>query len=362
MAPTFHIIYTPGTVRYLTFFVHSLLRWSDCSFRLVTNGCSPAEEKLLRAFCKQEARLEFYRLPSEQVMEHGLALNHLQSMTQSDYFCFMDSDIYAIDEFVDHFLPLRQTYTAIFSCSPVWCQVEDQVNWASNSIMAGEYNRTDSGLCLGNTYFAIYENAALSDFRQKYKFGFDRLTWQALPRHHQQRLRTRQLQKEVYDTGKVLNLFLQDEGHPLIVHETSALQHLGGVSIVPIQRRQAAEQQRKPWVQRFSQRLMGTATIRLRRLWQPDYYRFTFSKRRAVYKVYFHDLLVALHENRPLPALPNTGEPEIEKRVSTVTQQLQALYQHIDDPASIVKAYDVHKISVDRIYQQFVANQCEKGP
>ena len=36
MPLTFNVIYTPGSVRYLSFFVWSLLRWSDASFRLVS--------------------------------------------------------------------------------------------------------------------------------------------------------------------------------------------------------------------------------------------------------------------------------------------------------------------------------------
>ncbi len=323
----FNIIYTPGTVHYLTFFVYSLLRWSDCSFRLVANGCSPEEEYALRDFCQQDVRLEFYRLPTKQVLEHGLALNHLQSLTQSAEFCFMDSDIYATGEFISQFLPLRTDHAAVFSCSPVWCKAEDSVQRADNPIIAGEFNCTDNGRCLGNTYFAIYENALLTSFRQKHGIGFDRLTWQQLPRRLQQPLRAHHLQKEYYDTGKVLNLLLQDEGHQLIVREIETLQHLGGVSIVPIQRRDAAKQQQQPWPQTLGQKLLRATAIRLRRIWQPGYYHFTFSKRRAAYKIYFHDLLVALHEHKTPPPLPQIDDPTVEARVEIVRQQIIQLLE-----------------------------------
>lgn len=331
MSLTFNIIYTPGTVRYLTFFVHSLLHWSDCSFRLAANGCSPAEEDDLRTFCRQSPRLEYYRLPTDKVIVHGRALNHLQQMTQTDKFCFMDSDIYATGEFLSQFRPFFPDHVAVFSCSPVWCRATDQVNLADNPILAGEFNRTADGRWLGNTYFAIYDNAVLTDFRQRTGIGLEGKMWPKLPPWQQQRLRACGLQKELYDTAKVLNILLQAEGHQLLVSESAALQHLGGVSIVPIERRRP----RQPLLHTLYQRLTRKAYIYWRRLRQPHYRRFDFGKGRAAYKVYFHDLLVALHEKRMLPTQPSVGEPEIEKRISTVTEQLQTLHQWVSHENSL---------------------------
>lgn len=59
------------------------------------------------------------------------------------------------------------------------------------------------------------------------------------------------------------------------------------------------------------------------------YYHFTFSKRRAAYKIYFHDLLVALHENKTPPPLPQIDDPIVEARVEIVSHQIiQLLEQH----------------------------------
>lgn len=127
----------------------------------------------------------------------------------------------------------------------------------------------------------------------------------------------------------MLNLLLQDEGYQLVVHEIATLQHLGGVSMVPIERRNAGEQRPKPWQRQFGQRLRARAMLCMRRLWQADYYRFSFSKRRAAYKVYFHDLLIALRENSTLPTVPQTGDLEIENRISCVTQEIKSLYQWV---------------------------------
>ncbi|CAN5623028.1 hypothetical protein BH10CHL1_BH10CHL1_41590 [soil metagenome] len=332
MALTFNIIYTAGTVQYLTFFVFSLLRCSDCSFRLVTNGCSLAEEQSLQQFCRKNDRLTFYRLPTEQLMPHGRALNHLQSLNHEDHFCFMDSDIYATGEFLAPFLQLSSNYTGLFSCSPVWCKTTEQILSSRNPIMAGEFNRTETGLCLGGTYFSIYDNAVLTAFRQSTKIGFERCQWAEIERPYQRRLCALQLKKEIYDTGKLLNLFLQDQGHQLATLETDRLIHLGGASDISRIREAAKVQntRRERWQQRYYR-----LQIRLRRLWQPEYFRFEFSERRGLYKLYWGEYLSALVENRAPPIPPQISEAEIRDRIAAITPQIATLYQQfVERPTS----------------------------
>jgi len=117
---TFHIIYLPGTVQQLRFLVQSLLKWSaQCVFRLVTNGCSATEVRSLQALCTRDSRLTTAVLPTTKPMLHGEALNYLQAQTQDDYFCFMDSDIYAVDSFMPAFRPRLAQYSGIFSGIPI---------------------------------------------------------------------------------------------------------------------------------------------------------------------------------------------------------------------------------------------------
>ena len=328
MSLTFNIIYTPGTVHYLTFFVRSLLHWSDCSFRLVANGCSAAEESHLRHFCQQDGRLEFYRLPTDKMIIHGQALNHLHDLTQEDKFCFMDSDIYAIGNFMSQFLPLGQQHACVSACSPIWCKPEEQVSSNLHPILAGEYTHTNRGLCLGVTYFAIYDNVLLTDFRQDTRLGFELRIWEEISHHHQKRLQKLKLRKAIYDTGKLLNLMLQGQGHTIVMQEAETLCHLGGVSDISRIRQNVAQQGQSTPIHRW-QNLSQRIYIRLRRLWQPDYYRFGFSQRRALYKLYWGEYLGALVEKRRLPDLPRTGEPEIEARLEVAMQQIIVLYQQV---------------------------------
>jgi hypothetical protein len=73
----FHIIYVPGTVGYLLPLVPSLLRWSDCAFRLVANGCTEGEVAQLRAFTAGEPRAELLVIPTNRPLAHHDALNYL---------------------------------------------------------------------------------------------------------------------------------------------------------------------------------------------------------------------------------------------------------------------------------------------
>ncbi|MCK4796966.1 MAG: hypothetical protein KAT05_06265, partial [Spirochaetes bacterium] len=90
----FNIIYSPGDVLYSRLFLLSLLKWSECSFRVVNNGCTGKEKEMIINLCDNYSRLEYYELSSDNIFEHGAALSHLQTIEESDYFCFMDPDIF----------------------------------------------------------------------------------------------------------------------------------------------------------------------------------------------------------------------------------------------------------------------------
>ena len=111
----FNIIFTPGTVKYLSLFLWSLLKWSDCSFRLVSNGCLPPERRYLKKLSRQNPRLEFWAIPTQNSKPHGLALNYLHAMTHSKHFCFMDSDIFATGDFIGPLARHQDQYAGIFS-------------------------------------------------------------------------------------------------------------------------------------------------------------------------------------------------------------------------------------------------------
>ena len=107
----FNIIYSPGDVLYSRLFLLSLLKWSEGSFRVVNNGCTGIEKDMLKQLCDNHARLEYYDLSSDNIILHGAALSHLHAIEESDYFCFMDPDIFAVGNFMEEFIPHIDQYS-----------------------------------------------------------------------------------------------------------------------------------------------------------------------------------------------------------------------------------------------------------
>jgi len=340
MAFIFHIIYAPGTVRDLSFFLESLLGWSDCSFRLVANGCQQHERQHLRQLCAQRPRLEFVELPTGQLMEHGLALDYLQTLNREEFFCFMDSDIYATGEFLSEFTPHLRRHVGIFSCSPIWCRAEERILPATERYMAGRYNQSATGLCLGGTFFAIYDNRTLTYFRQSTGIGFERYRWQDIPVAYQDLLRTMGLQKEWYDTGKVLNLGLLRQGQSLAFVDSRRLYHLGGLSELAVQSlspgqprhlRGSAPNSPEPLSRKLRRKLKPLLAAHFPALYErlvaARLHPSPMAKRRFVYSSYFAYLLTALSKNTALPVLPVRGEPDIEQRIAAATAQIIELHR-----------------------------------
>ena len=76
---TFQVLFVPGAVRDLRVFLPSLAAWSrGCRFRLISNGCTPEEDRLLQQAARLSPCFEFFRLPGRRAWEHGDALSFLQ--------------------------------------------------------------------------------------------------------------------------------------------------------------------------------------------------------------------------------------------------------------------------------------------
>ena len=336
----FHIIYTAGTVSALQIFVFSLLQWSTCRFRLVANGCSKSELKLLRQLCLEHARLELCVLPFDQTVPHDRALSYLQTLEQSDYFCFMDSDIIASGDFLTGVIPYLDQHDAFFSCSSLWCKGEDQVLPNSYLSMDGRYNQTDAGVCLGSTYFAVYDNRMLTQFIKATQIDFKRYYWAEIPPSIQSHLVQMRLDKAYYDTGKLLNLLLLSEGRSLIFREIPTLHHIGGISIThkksipqPILKKLRVQF----W--RWREQLKKSMQLLVTRI-DSKQLRFGFTQpewearqivlhRKAVVARYFSNLLQSLVDNQPLPSPPRLCDTEVEAKVSLVSSMIIRLHRSV---------------------------------
>lgn len=234
---TFNIIYTKGTVNQLLPFLYTLLEHTDsCSFRLVDNGCEDKESQVLEYLCQQNDRLKFYSLNVDNVLEHGKVLNHLQSIEKSDYFAFMDSDIFAIGPFLSEHLKALESHAGICACLPVWWDSATETEMQKEFvIMGGEYLNSHNHIFLGVSYYAIYHNYIIRDLIESDDITFQRYTWNQVPRRHQETLIQLGLKKNIYDTSKLLNIFLQRRGGQLIYLNTPSLYHIGGLSRINFQ-------------------------------------------------------------------------------------------------------------------------------
>ena len=318
---TFNIIYTPGTVRFLSLFIFSLLRWSDCKFRLIANGSRSEESEMLKRVCDEHPRLEFNRLPSSATAKHGHVLDYLLKQECSEYFCFMDSDIFATGEFISELLTNLDGNSAVFSCSPLWCGPDEQVLPDFDVRMRGWYNRSISGLCLGSSYFAIYDTKVLTNIVEDSNITFRRYDWKEVPTQYQQDLIHLGLRKNIYDTGKLLNLLLLIKGEKLVIRESPVLTHLGGMSN-RILSDHAGQRTLETILKNVSGELSEEGAGQL----------LESLKRREAILIYFGQLLKYLFENNRKPTLPEeVRSTKVKEKMRRTTEGIENLYEEFGE-------------------------------
>jgi hypothetical protein len=142
--------------------------------------------------------------------------------------------------------------------------------------------------------------------------GFQSYRWPEIPSYYQEQLLHLGVQRDAYDTGKVLNLLLLARGEKLIYRETETLRHIGGVS-----RLHRA---------RFKKSFAHRAKIWGKRLLGKDMEQVWGKPLRKEIEDYFRDLLQALHAERPLPLPPVLDDVEIATKLNQVTHELTVLY------------------------------------
>lgn len=227
---TFHIIYTPGTVRALLPFVDSLLRWSELSFRLVSNGCAAEESARLRARCEEDRRLSFVDLRCRSMIEHGAVIDRLVAGDRSEFFGFMDSDIIATGDFMSGMLPALDQAAAVFSAWPITIRDDERVRPADSTHTSGRHAWTADGTCIGGTYFAIYRREVLMRALATEPLGFRRAFDGLLPRATRAFLRETGEDRLFHDTARALHFRIIGHGGVLCVRDTAELFHIGNFS------------------------------------------------------------------------------------------------------------------------------------
>jgi len=328
----FNIIYTPGNIVYLRLFVLSLLKWSDCFFRIVINGCNDKEKNMLKQFCGRYSRLEYFELPFNEMLLHGAVLSYLQKREKSDYFCFMDSDIFAIGNFMKEFYPYLNQYRAIFSGSAIWLSEQDQIMEKSNLRMGGRFHWTSDNFCLGSSFFAIYNNKILSQLIEGTGVTFDKyLSWKNIPPRFKQDIVKLGLKKKAYDTGKIINILLQSQDNKIIYKNSNTLCHLGGLSSLKIGPLSKVPPKGLKRFRKNISELISIKNLRNKARKREREYQLSVKYNRSDAAEYFSKVLRSLFDDRPITATLNVSDDTVAKKIQFARNHIEALYDEYKD-------------------------------
>jgi hypothetical protein len=338
----FNIIYTPGTVRYLTPFVPTLLRWSDLSFRLVANGCTDEECELLQAICATDDRLELLIMPEKRMVPHGETLDFLHERTDADYFCFMDSDILATGPFLDDFRADLAEAEVFSSCLPLWHNLDDITIPSYFDHMHGIHAYAESGLTIACDYFVIYDNKAFTETRAATGVGLTVVGWDNIAPENQRAIKELGQQRKDYDSGKVLTMLMASRGARIRYRQSDNLKHIGGFTEVGALK--GALLYSRGRMDNFANTLpgaLGRGAIHLADTWyawkrgpKNNKWRENLSlasriRRRNTTARYFYLLLIGLMDDQPIPKVPKLGDAVAEQRLRDVTGDIIALIMKV---------------------------------
>ncbi len=267
------------------------------------------------------------------MVDHGEVLNHLHALTTGPYFCFLDSDIIATNQFPGGLQSDDLNGRCVFSAPPIWMTRTQGILPDDFQTVSGVHHSTDSGVCLGSTYFAIYHNESLKNCMQQTGIGFQTYTDSEIPASVKNTLKSHGwLKSGGYDTAKVLNLLLNANGHDLHYFENDSLVHIGGFSFLS-----GASDLDQHGAQAFSRplnRLLAVARKMRRRraTWQelgclPRREKRAIVQRRLnqrdPVRRYFRSLLIAIACGNPLPNVPHIGVKEIDEKLLIATEVIK---------------------------------------
>ena len=226
---TFNIVWNKDAFSHLRPFTRSLLHHSTCRYRFVANGCWPESLDELRAFQRLHPdRIVEVLVTSDEVVAHGVALDAvLRSRDDGDQFCLMDPDIKANAPFVQDLTRHLADNAAVSSATEVW---------SINSVLppnypgvAGEFYFDQDGFVFGGPHLAIYDRATLDQVLDEYGVGLGS-AGPEVQDNARIELASMRPNLKIFDTGKIVNILLQAQGHQVIHEDLAQIVHIGGLS------------------------------------------------------------------------------------------------------------------------------------
>jgi hypothetical protein len=227
----FNIIWTGTVFDHLKYFVASQLDHSSARFRFISNGCSREQIVSMEQFALRfPGRIvDIFVMPGDQMVGHGVALDAaLRSTSDGPYFGLIDPDIRASGPFLGDFARrLADGCVAATSGRGVWSET-DHIP-AGHPGVNGEYFYSTDGFLFGSPHFAVYDRVAVDATRERWGIGFGS-AGPELTDAAKAKLQAEGHNYIVYDTGKLMNAFLQFDGHRIEHFEHQNLMHIGGLS------------------------------------------------------------------------------------------------------------------------------------
>lgn len=226
----FNIVWTGKVFTYLQYFVASQIAQSGARFRFVVNGCPPEQIALMEKFReRQPDRVVEVLVACEAMEAHGVALDATRNQRDDgEFFCFIDPDILAEGPFLADFATrLDDGCEGVTSGQGVWR--DDSVLPEGQLGVSGEYFYAPDGFLFGSPHFAMYRRAPLDRTLDRWRLGFGSAGTD-LNEEATRRLDAINRNYWIYDTGKLVNIFFQEDGSKLCHFEHPNLMHIGGMS------------------------------------------------------------------------------------------------------------------------------------
>jgi hypothetical protein len=226
----FNVVWTGSVFPYLRHLVASQVRHGGADFRFVANGCPPEQVRLMEELAAaSDGRVVEVFVSSASMDRHGAALDAvLATRDDGEFFCFVDPDILAAGAYLPEFIEaLDAGCAAVTSGKGVW--TDDVVVPEGHPGVPGECFYSRDGYLFGSPHFAMYRRAPLQDTIARWGVGFASAGGD-LTQEAKDALGAAGHRYWIYDTGKIVNILLQEGGHRLCHFEHPALLHIGGMS------------------------------------------------------------------------------------------------------------------------------------
>lgn len=326
---TFNLVWIGDVFKYLRPFTSSLLAHSTARVRFVANGCGPATLDALDAYAGAHPDRVVEVLPvSPDVLPHGVVLDRvLRDRDDGDHFCFVDTDIRADGPWLEPLLDQLTGAAAVTSGKPLW-DTSPKVK-IGQPFVAGSMIEAEDGTRFGSPHLAVYHRRELEATIDRWGAGFGAAAPEiavpgaTIPPAAVARLDELGHHYVLYDTGKVVNLLLQGEGHELVHRESPHLLHIGGVSdhltAPPLHFAEASRVLREAidrMLVAHGLEPRGDATPSARDVGN-----------RPVLAEFAAALLGALVDDTEVPDLPEVADPEVRRRAVVLRDQIVDLVQ-----------------------------------